>query len=63
MAPAVTLRAWFRVWRCGPLCGPVSRLQGYPLIKVLLEPPVQAAGEDHSTDLPGGERAQSGENP
>lgn len=59
MAPALTLQAWFRMWRCGLWCGPVSRLQGYPLIKVLLEPSVQAAGENHSADLPGGERAGS----
>lgn len=51
MAPALTLQAWFRMWRCGLWCGPVSRLQGYPLIKVLLEPSVQAAGENHSADL------------
>lgn len=22
------LQAWFRMWRCGLWCGPVSRLQG-----------------------------------
>lgn len=55
-APAMTLQAWFRKWRCGPLGGPVSRVHGCPLIKLLLEPSVQAAGEDHPTDLPGGER-------
>lgn len=50
-APAMTLQAWFRKWRCGPLGGPVSRVHGCPLIKLLLEPSVQAAGEDHPTDL------------
>lgn len=34
-----------------------------PLIKVLLEPPVQAAGEGHPADLPGGGRAESRESP
>lgn len=63
MAPALTLQAWFRMWQCEPLSGPVSRLQGDPLIKALLEPSVQAAGEDHPTDLPGGESAESHENP
>lgn len=62
-APVSTLQAWFRMWRCEPLHGPVSRLRGYPLIKLLLEPSVQAAGEDHPADLPGGERAESHENP
>jgi hypothetical protein len=35
--------------------------QGWPLIKMSLEPPVQAAGENHPADLPGGESEEQGE--
>lgn len=58
MTQLLTLQAWFRMWECGPLCGAVGRLQGHPLIKVLLEPSVQAAGENHPADLPDGENRE-----
>lgn len=47
----------------GPCMVRSTGYTGNPLIKVLLEPSVQAAGEDHPTDLSGGERAESHENP
>lgn len=57
----LTLQAWFRMWEPGPLCRVVSRLQGPPLVKVLLEPSVEAAGENHPADLSDGKNREQGD--